>query len=141
LLENELLEAVIGLPATVLHATGIAPVILVLNKNKQAGAPIIFVDASEIGTQNKNRVAISEEDAQLIADLAVGKLADDERYKAVFIPEIRQQKNELSISRYIIKKVEVEELDIAQELKTLESYQVEFEQSQQTMTSLLAKYQ
>lgn len=141
LLENELLEAVIGLPASVLSGTGIAPVILVLNKNKQAGSPVVFVDASAIGTTNKNSVVISEEDALLIADLAAGKFADDERYKSVFIPEIRQQNNELSISRYIIKKVEVEELDIAQELKTLHSYQAEFEQSQQVLSSLLSKYQ
>lgn len=141
LLENELLEAVIGLPASVLSGTSIAPAILVLNKNKQAGSPVVFVDASEIGIPNKNSVAISEEDALLIADLAAGKLTDDERYKSVFIPEIRQQNNELSISRYIIKKVKVEELDIAQELKTLHSYQAEFEQSQQVLSSLLFKYQ
>lgn len=141
LLENEMIEAVIGLPSSVLSGTGIAPAILVLNKNKQAGSPVEFVDASEIGTQNKNSVAISEEDALLIANLAAGKLADDKRYKSVFIPEIRQQNNELSISRYITKQVEVEELDIAQELKTLNSYQVDFEQSQQALTSLLARYQ
>jgi len=70
LLEHELLEAVIGLPANVLDGTGIPPVVLVLNKNKPAGSPVVFVDANEIGTNNKNRIAISEEDAVLIADLA-----------------------------------------------------------------------
>ncbi|WP_277850701.1 N-6 DNA methylase [Moellerella wisconsensis] len=141
LLEHELLESVIGLPANVLDGTGIPPVILVLNKNKPAGSPVIFVDASEIGTTKKNRIAISEQDAALIADLAIGKLPEDERYKAVFMPEIRQQNNELSISRYIVKTVEVKELDIAQELKILNNYQVEFEQSQKVLKSLLAKYQ
>ncbi|MFT2092114.1 N-6 DNA methylase [Paraglaciecola sp. 2405UD69-4] len=141
LLENELLEAVIGLPANVLDGTGIPPAILVLNKNKPAGLPVVFVDASEIGTNSKNRIAISEQDAALIADLAAGKRADDERYKAVFMPEIRQQNNELSISRYIIKHIAVEELDIAQELKILNNYQVEFEQSQKALKTLLAKYQ
>ena len=57
------------------------------------------------------------------------------------MPEIRQQNNELSISRYIVKEIEVEELDLAKELKTLQSYQADFEQSQQVLTSLLAKYQ
>lgn len=141
LLENELLESVIGLPASILDGTSIAPVILVLNKNKQPGSPVVFVDASEIGTPDKGSVVISEQDALLIADLAAGKLVDDERYRPVLIPEIRKQNNELSISRYIIKKIEVEELDIAQELKTLSSYQAEFEQSQQILTSLLSKYQ
>mgnify|MGYP003647088643 CR=1 FL=1 len=141
LLENELLEAVIGLPANVLNGTSIPPVILVLNKNKPAGSSVVFVDASEIGKSNKNRITISEEDAVLIADLAAGKLADDERYKAVFMPEIREQNNELNISRYIVKNVEVEELDVEQELQILNNYQVEFEQSQKTLKSLLAKYQ
>ncbi|EOX4935198.1 N-6 DNA methylase [Vibrio alginolyticus] len=141
LLENELLEAVIGLPGAILDATSIPPVILVLNNNKQAGSPVIFVDASDIGTADKYRVSISVKDAELIADLAAGKLVDDERYKAVFIPEIRQQNNELSISRYIDKEIDVEELDITQEFKTLARYQADFEQSQQVLTSLLAKYQ
>lgn len=141
LLENELLEAVIGLPAAILDATSIPPVMLVLNKNKQAGSPVIFVDASDIGIADKYRVSISVKDAELIADLAAGKLVDDERYKAVFIPEIRQQNNELSISRYIDKEIDVEELDIAQEFKILARYQANFEQSQQVLTSLLAKYQ
>lgn len=141
LLENELLEAVIGLPANILDGTTIPPVILVLNKNKPAGSPVVFVDASELGTANKNSITISEKEAVLIADLAAGKLTDDERYKAVFIPEIRQQNNELNISRYIVKTVEVEELNVEQELKILNNYQAEFEQSQKTLKSLLAKYQ
>lgn len=141
LLENELLEAVIGLPANVLNGTSIPPVILVLNKNKPAGSPVVFVDASEIGTTKKNSITISEDDAELIADLASGKLAGDERYKAVFMPEIRLQNNELNIPRYIAKTVEVEEIDLAKELKILQSYQADFEQSQQVLTSLLAKYQ
>lgn len=141
LLENELVEAVIGLPTSILDGTSIPPVILVLNKNKPAGSPVVFVDASDIGTKDKNRVTITNQDAELIADLVAGKRGDDERYKAVFTPEIRQQNNELSISRYIVKEIEVEELDLAQELKTLKSYQADFEKSQQVLTSLLAKYQ
>lgn len=141
LLENELLEAVIGLPASILDGTGIPPVILVLNKNKQAGSPVVFVDASNMGSEERHRVTISHQEAKLIAELAAGKRVDDERYKAVFIPEIRQQNNELSISRYIVKEIEVEELDLAKELKILKNYQAGFEQSQQVLTSLLAKYQ
>jgi len=140
LLEHELLEAVIGLPANVLDGTGIPPVILVLNKNKPAGSPVVFVDASEIGTNNRNRIAISEEDAALIADLAAGMITDDERYKAIFMPEIRQQNNELSISRYIVKQAEIEEFDIAQELKMLKRYQADFDKSQQKLNLLLAKH-
>lgn len=141
LLENELLEALIGLPASILDNTSIAPVILVLNKNKQAGSPVVFVDASDIGTKNRNKVTITDQDAKLIADLAASKLVDDRRYKAAFIPEIREQNNELNISRYIEKEIEVEELDIAQEMERLRNCQADFEQSQQALTALLAKYQ
>ncbi|WP_341270428.1 N-6 DNA methylase [Morganella morganii] len=112
-----------------------------LNKNKQAGSPVVFVDASDMGSNDKHRVMITHQDAKLIAELAAGNRVDDERYKAVFIPEIRQNNNELSISRYIAKEIEVEELDLAKELKKLQSHQADFEQSQQVLTSLLAKYQ
>ena len=141
LLENELLEAVIGLPAGILDGTGIPPVILVLNKNKQAGSPVIFVDASDMGSNERHRIIMSDQEAQLIAELATGKRVEDKRYKAVFIPEIRQNNNELSISRYIAKEIEVAELDLAKELKTLQGYRADFEQSQQALTALLAKYQ
>jgi type I restriction enzyme M protein len=140
LLENELLEAVIGLPATILDGTGIAPVLLILNKNKPAGSPIKFVDASEIGLFDKNQVEISEEDSQLIANLASGKLVDDERYKEVFIPEIRNQNNELNISKYIAKNIDVEELDMVEELNKLNSCQENFEKSQQHLAALLSKF-
>ncbi|WP_042146291.1 MULTISPECIES: N-6 DNA methylase [unclassified Pseudoalteromonas] len=141
LLNNELLEAVIGLPASILDFSGISPVLLILNKNKSAGSPVVFVDASEIGTASRVGVEISEDDANLIANLVSGKLADDQRYKAVFIPEIRDQNNELNISKYIIKNIEVEEFDITEELKKLNSCQANFEQSQQKLTSLLNKFQ
>ncbi len=141
LLENELLEAVIGLPASILDGTSIPPVILVLNKNKPAGSPVVFVDASDMGRDEKQRVTITPQDAKLIAELAAGQRVDDERYKAVFIPEIRQNNNELSIARYIDKEIQVEELNLAKELKTLKNYQADFDQSQQRLTQLLAKYQ
>ena len=140
LLENELIEAVIGLPASILDATGIAPLMLVLNKNKPAGSPIKFVDASDIGTTTKNQVEISEEDSQLIAALAAGSLADDERYKEVLIPEIRSNNSELKISTYIVKSIDVEELDVYEELKKLSDSQVNFEKNQQKLFSLLDKY-
>lgn len=141
LLENELIETIIGLPTSLLDFTGIPTVLLVLNKNKPAGSPVIFVDASEIGTTNKHATEISNADAKLIADLAAGQLPDDERFRAVFIPEIRDQNNELNISRYIIKNIKVEEIDIAQELKKLQSCKADFEQSQQKLTSLLINFQ
>jgi type I restriction enzyme M protein len=141
LLENELLEAVIDLPASILDFTGIPPVILVLNKNKPAGSPVIFVDASEIGTPNRNSINISENDAKLIADLASGKFVDDKRYKAVFIPEIRVQNNELNISKYIIKTIEIEEINLPKELTKLRSAEEYFAQSQKKLTELLNKYQ
>ncbi len=102
----------------------------------------MFLSMPVISGMKRSTVAITlQQDAKLIADLATGKRAEDTRYKAVFIPEIRQNNNELSISRYIVKEIAVEELDLAKELKTLKNYQADFEQSQQVLASLLAKYQ
>lgn len=141
LLENELLEAVIGLPASILDRTGIPPVLLVLNKNKTTGSPVIFVDASDIGKSHRGGIEISEVDAKLIASLALGNLPEDARYKAMLIPEIRDQNNELSISRYIVRNIEVETLDVVEEFKKLSNYHDAFKQSQEKLSALLEKFQ
>jgi type I restriction enzyme M protein len=141
LLENELLEAVIGLTAAILDSTGIAPVIFVLNKNKPAGSPVTFVDASDMGTANRFGIDISEQDANLIADLTSGKLSSDERFRSVFIPEIRGQNNELSISKYITKNIEIVELNMVDEFKKLKNCQETYNKSQQKLNSLLNKFQ
>jgi type I restriction enzyme M protein len=59
----------------------------------------------------------------------------------VLIPEIRDQNNNLSIPRYITKNIEIEVLDMAEEFKKLSNCQERFKQSQQKLTSLLAKFQ
>lgn len=140
LLENELLEAIIGLPASILDTAAIPPVILVLNKNKPVGSPVIFVDASEIGTPTKNSIKISKDDASLIANLAEGKFPEDKRYKAVFIPEIREKNNELNISKYIARTIEIKELNMNEELIKLKHFESNFTQSQKKLTALLSKY-
>jgi len=140
LLEHELLEAVIGLPQSILNFTSLSPVILVLNKNKPPASPVHFIDASEICIKTGNMVLISEEDARLIADLATGKLGDDPRFKAAYISEIRAYENNLSISRYITKELEIKKLNLAEELKELERRQDEFTKAQQSLTSLLNKF-
>ena len=54
--------------------------------------------------------------------------------------DFSHQNNELSISRYIVKKAEIEELDVALELKILKRYQADFDKSQQKLNLLLAKH-
>jgi len=140
LLENELLETVIGLPAGILDFASIAPVLLIINKNKPPGSPVTFVDASDIGSKRRSQTVFSEEDSSLIAALTKGKIPEDNRYRSVFIPEIRAQNNELNIARYISKSVEIKELNITHELNKLSILQEDYSESQLKLTSLLHRF-
>ncbi|MCF6437185.1 N-6 DNA methylase [Pseudoalteromonas sp. MMG022] len=140
LLAHELLEAVIGLPENILDGTSISPAILVLNKNKAAGAPIIFVDASNVGTSSRKGVEITESDAQLISNLASGKLQDDSRFRAVLNPEISSNNNELTIARYIKKNINIKEVVLNDELKKLAECKAKFESSQENLMRLISQF-
>lgn len=140
LLAHELLEAVIGLPENILDGTSISPAILVLNKNKAAGAPIIFVDASNVGISSRKGVEITESDAQLISNLALGKLQDDSRFRAVLNPEISSNNNELTIARYIKKNINIKEVVLNDELKKLAECKAKFESSQENLMRLISQF-
>ena len=140
LLEHELIEAIIGLPAGILDFTGIPPMILILNNHRPSGTPVVFVDAHEIGAKVRHRHEISEAEAQLIADLVASKYPKDARYKAVHLPEIRSNENNLNIQRYIQKLETFAELNPKEEMAKLAALRNEYEISQARLNTLLSQF-
>jgi type I restriction enzyme M protein len=139
LVEHELIEAIVQLPVGFLSSTKVAPVLLVLNKTKAKGKPVNLVDASEIGQVSGKNLQFSNEDAQLVARLSRGELPDNNHYKAVYLPEIRDNDINLSVSRYINKTIEVARVDFAAELNKLQQLQLAYEQSQQQLMAIYNK--
>ncbi|WP_257292055.1 class I SAM-dependent DNA methyltransferase [Endozoicomonas sp. ONNA1] len=141
LLENGLVEAIIGLPSGILDSTAIPPALLILNKGRSVNAPVIFVDASEIGTKSRRRHSLSNDDARLIKELLSGKQPNDSRYKTVELTEIAAQGNTLSIQKYIQKQTETEQLSVKAEFAQLAVMQKKYDTARKKLARLLKDFE
>lgn len=114
LLENDLLEAVIGLPSHLFYGTGIPASILIFNRDKKEASKgkVLIVAAEEEYQEGKNQNTLREEDVEKIVS-AFEKYEDMEKYaRVVTLDEIKENDYNLNISRYIDKSVEEELIDI-----------------------------
>jgi type I restriction enzyme M protein len=129
-IEENLLEAVIGLPANLFFGTGIPAAILVFNKQKTSNN-VLFIDASKHyeSAKNQNKLRDSDIDhiVQTYRDFAVGKIQNgvaEEKYSYVAtVEEIKENDYNLNIPRYVDTFEEEAEVDIAavqEEIKQLE---------------------
>lgn len=130
-IEENLLEAVIGLPANLFFGTGIPAAILIFNKGKKQGSNVLFIDASQHFEAAKNQNKLRESDISHIVDtyrdfnegkLQPGVVEDKYSYVATF-DEIKENDFNLNIPRYVDTFEEEPEVDIAavqQEIDRLE---------------------
>lgn len=134
IIEENLLDAVIGLPANLFPTTSIPVAVLVLDRAREKGGPrekdrdILFVDASQGFVPGKNQNLLGEEHFQRILSAfqdraPVAKYA----HRAPF-EEVKENDFNLNIPRYVDTFEEEEEIDIAavqQEIERLEAELVE----------------
>lgn len=111
LIEENLLEAVVGLPANLFYGTGIPAAILLFNRGKQT-RDVLFIDASRGYEQDKNQNKLRAQDIEKIVETfdrfeTVEKYA----YRATF-DEIAENDFNLNIPRYVDTFVDEEEVDI-----------------------------
>lgn len=124
LIDENLLEAVIGLPANLFFGTGIPAAILLFNKAKGENKEVLFIDASKEFDSGKNQNRLNEKHIKTIVDefqkfktLAPlkteegGVLTDKFSYRAT-IQDIQNNEYNLNIPRYIDTFEEETEVDI-----------------------------
>lgn len=141
-IEENILEAVIGLPANLFFGTGIPAAILVFNKGKEKNRNVMFIDASQRYESAKNQNILRKEDIEHIVDtyrkFNIGQLQSgivEEKFSYVATPdELAENDFNLNIPRYVDTFEEEPEVDIAKvqnEIETLEkelkTLQVEME--------------
>src|SRR5699024_12232045 len=116
ILDDDLLEAVIGLPANLFYGTGIPACILVINRDKapeQKGKTFIL-DGSKSYQEATNQNVLRDEDISNIVK-AYNDWEDKDKYcRVVDIEEIQKKDYKLNIVRYI-DKTEPEEVIVGKE--------------------------
>lgn len=132
-IEENILEAVIGLPANLFFGTGIPAAILIFNKGKGSNTNILFIDASKQFEAGKNQNKLREEDIARIVntyrkfnvgELSSGVVEEKYSYVATF-DEIKENEFNLNIPRYVDTFEEEEEIDIAAVQKRIDELENE----------------
>ena len=123
LIEDNLLDAVIGLPSNLFFGTGIPAAILIFKRNK-IDSNVVFIDASrdfgDVKTQNNLR---EKDIKKIVAVYNKRETLDKYAYLASF-DEIKENDFNLNIPRYVDTFEEEVEIDIAavqQEIEELEA--------------------
>lgn len=102
ILEDDLLEAVIGLPSALFYGTGIPATLLIINKNKptERKGKILFINGELEYQEGKNQNKLREQDIQHILSV-YDAFVEEKRYsKVVDMDEIRENDYNLNIRRY-----------------------------------------
>lgn len=135
-IEENILDAVIGLPANLFFGTGIPAAILIFNKAKGNNNKVLFIDSSKQYDNGKNQNKLNRQHIDHIVDtyrqfnegkLNIGVVETKFSYVATF-EEIKENDFNLNIPRYVDTFEEEPEVDIQavqQEINKLEGELVE----------------
>ncbi len=114
ILEDDLLEAVVGLPSSLFYGTGIPAALLIINKNKPAERKnkVLFINSELEYQEGKNQNKLRDENIQHILNV-YDAYADEKRYsKVISMDEIRQNDYNLNIRRYADTSPPPEQFDV-----------------------------
>lgn len=143
-LEENLLEAVIGLPSNLFFGTGIPAAIVIFNKGKK-NSNVLFIDASKEFENGKNQNKLRSQDIEHIVstyrkftagELQAGVVED--KYAYVATPqEIFDNDFNLNIPRYVDTFEEEEEIDIKAVQVEIDTLETELKEVQAKMKEYL----
>jgi len=124
IIEDDLLEAVIGLPTPILYGTGMPVVLLIINKTKstERKGKVIFIDASRnFEKHSKNLVRMREEDIRLVCSAFEDFRTVGDFCKVIGVNDILEKNSIFSIKTYLDNSPE------GHQLRALKAQQNEFE--------------
>lgn len=143
-IEENLLEAVIGLPSNLFYGTGIPAAIVIFNKGKKT-KNVLFIDASKEFESGKNQNILREKDIEhavstyrrfVDEELKPGVVED--KYAYVASPEeIKENDYNLNIPRYVDTFEEEEEVDIKAVQAEITALETELKTVQEKMDAYL----
>nr|WP_275052400.1 N-6 DNA methylase [Candidatus Vampirococcus lugosii] len=110
LLENNLLEAVIGLPGGLFYGTGIPACVIVINKNKSENMKdkVIIINADNEFAEGKNQNKLRQEDIQKITTVYKEKIELDKYSSIVDFDGFAKEDFNLNIRRYVDNSPEID---------------------------------
>ena len=111
LIEENLLDAVIGLPEKLFYGTGIPAAILLFRKRKD-DTSVLFIDGSREFKAGKNQNLLTVENINKIAATYRDRVGVDRYSYLASVEEIRENDFNLNIPRYVDTFEEEDEIDL-----------------------------
>jgi type I restriction enzyme M protein len=142
LIKENIIDAVIGLPAGLFQTTGIPVAILVIDKSREKGGAnenkkdIFFIEASKEYKPVKAQNVLEETNIKNIYDTYKARKNVEKFAKKVELKELEENDFNLNITRYVDTFVEEEPVDIKANLKEL----AELEPQLQKLEKQMAEY-
>lgn len=111
LIENNHIDAIIGLPGNIFFGTGIPTVIMVLKRNRP-DTDVLIIDASKGYVKEGKNNKLQASDIKRIADAVANRSESSKFSRVVSLEEIRSNQYNLNIPRYVDSSEEPETWDI-----------------------------
>lgn len=136
LIEENLLDAVIGLPTNLFFGTGIPAAILIFNKARKR-KEVLFIDASHEYQEGKKQNTLRIQDIEKVVD-SYKKYQTIEKYAyCASIDELKENEFNLNIPRYVDTFEEEEPVDIKATQKEIEKLEGELVEVRKEMNKYL----
>jgi len=143
LVKENVIDAVIGLPAGLFQTTGIPVAILILDRSREQGGEnektkdVFFIEASKEFKAQKAQNILTDENIEKIYS-TYKKRKDVEKFaRKVSVKEIEENDFNLNITRYVDTFVEEEPVDIKANLKELANLEPELVKLEKQMVEYL----
>ena len=143
LIKENIIDAVIGLPAGLFQTTGIPVAVLVIDRSREKGGEnennkdIFFIEASKEFKANKAQNILTEENIENIYS-TYKKRKDIEKFaRSIPLKELEDNDFNLNITRYVDTFIEKEPIDIKANLKELTLLEPELQKLEKQMAEYL----
>jgi len=143
MLEDNIIDAVIGLPAGLFQTTGIPVAILIIDRSREKGGinekekDILFIEASKEFVPGKAQNSLGLENSEKIYNTYAKRRVVYKFSRIVNSEEIKENDYNLNITRYVDTFEEEEEVDISANLKELDKINPELEKLEKEMRQYL----
>ncbi|MBI2473938.1 type I restriction-modification system subunit M [Candidatus Uhrbacteria bacterium] len=143
LIEENMIDAVIGLPASLFQTTGIPVAILILDRSREKGGAnenrkdVLFIEASKEFKSGKKQNILTDENTDKIVNTYADRKEVEKFSRLISLDEIKENDYNLNITRYVDTFEEEGEIDISANLKELAALEPELQKLEKEMSEYL----
>lgn len=138
IIDNNLLDSVIGLPANLFYGTSIPTCVLVFKgREARKSKDVLFIDASNEFEKGKNQNKLTAENIKKIIDTYHNRENVEKYSHVATLDEIKENDYNLNIPRYVDTFEEEEVIPLSEVAKELSEVKAEIEKSYESLFGLL----